>query len=221
VGEILAALVALSDRSTPSVRGLRREYSRQLRDLSGEFVRTFALAVAEAAVAGALQVACELIAGHRKAFAGLKPKDLKRLAARLADWGSVDLFGVTVAGQAWREGLLSDATILQWAKSADRWRRRLALVATVPLNSRARGGNGDAARTLKVCRALVDDRDDMVVKALSWALRELAKRDAQPVIDFLKLHGARVAARVAREVGNKIQTGLKNPRRSTRGAGRA
>jgi 3-methyladenine DNA glycosylase AlkD len=219
--ELIDAITDLTDRSTPSVRRLRREYSRRLRDLSGDFVRTVALAVAEAAVAGALHVACELIAEHRKAFAGLKAKDLKRLCARVADWGSVDLFGTTVAGQAWREGILSDATVLQWAQSADRWLRRLALVATVPLNSRARGGKGDAARTLRVCRALVDDRDDMVVKALSWALRELAKQDPKPVIDFLKRHGPRVAARVAREVGNKITTGLKKPQRSTRGATRA
>jgi 3-methyladenine DNA glycosylase AlkD len=219
--EILTAIVALSDRSTPSVRRLRREYSRRLRDLSGEFVRTVALAVAEAAVAGALHVACELIAEHREAFAGLKARDLKRLCARLAGWGAVDLFGLTLAGQAWREGILSDATVLEWARSADRWLRRLALVTTVPLNSRARGGKGDAARTLKVCRALVDDRDDMVVKALSWALRELAKRDPQPVIDFLKRYGARMAARVAREVENKLKTGLKNPRPAPRPAGGA
>jgi len=92
----------------------------------------------------------------------------------------------------------------------------LALVATVPLNSRARGGRGDAARTLKICRALVDDRDDMVVKALSWALRELSKTDPKSTMDFLKRYGSRVAARVAREVENKLRTGRKNLRRSPR-----
>jgi 3-methyladenine DNA glycosylase AlkD len=214
VVELLAAVSALTDRSTPGVRRLRRDYSRRLRTLSGDFVRTVALAVAEAGMAAALHVACELIAEHRAAFAGLKAKDLKRLGAGLADWGSVDLFGCTVAGQAWREGILSDATVLKWAKSADRWRRRLALVATVPLNSRARGGTGDAARTLKVCQTLVDDRDDMVIKALSWALRELVKRDPKAVITFLNRFGARVAARVRREVRSKLKTGLKNPRRS-------
>jgi len=30
-------------------------------------------------------------------------------------------------------------------------------------------------RTLAIYRLLVDDRTDLVVKALSWALRELAK----------------------------------------------
>ena len=54
------------------------------------------------------------------------------------------------------------------------------------------------------------DRDDMVVKAVSWALRELAKRDPRAVRDFLARQP--VAARVAREVRNKLTTGLKNPR---------
>ena len=61
--------------------------------------------------------------------------------------------------------------IERWTESPDRWWRRAALVATVPLNVAAQGGTGDATRTLRVCELLVDDRDDMVVKAMSWALR--------------------------------------------------
>ena len=59
---------------------------------------------------------------------------------------------------------------------------------------------------------LVNDPDDMVVKALSWALRELAKRDPQAVQEFLAEHEQVLAARVKREVQNKLKTGLKNPR---------
>jgi hypothetical protein len=50
------------------------------------------------------------------------------------------------------------------------------------------------------------------VKALSWALRELAMREAAAVKAFLAEHGERVAARVRREVSNKLRTGLKSPR---------
>jgi 3-methyladenine DNA glycosylase AlkD len=134
------------------------------------------------------------------------------MAEGLSDWGSVDLLAVTVIGQAWREGAVSDAKIHAWARSTDRWRRRLALVATVPLNIRARGGHGDVRRTLRVCRTLRDDRDDMVVKAMSWALRELAKRNPTAVMGFLSRDTERLAARVRREVTNKLETGLKSPR---------
>jgi 3-methyladenine DNA glycosylase AlkD len=85
----------------------------------------------------------------------------------------------------------------------------------VPLNNRARGATspaGDAIRTLVVCRALAADRADMVVKALSWALRELARRDPQAVKAFMAEQGEALAPRVRREVGNKLRTGLKNPR---------
>jgi 3-methyladenine DNA glycosylase AlkD len=52
----------------------------------------------------------------------------------------------------------------------------------------------------------------MVIKALSWALRELSKRDPSSVKNFLLEQREAVAPRVVREVNNKLKTGLKNPR---------
>ena len=57
------------------------------------------------------------------------------------------------------------------------------------------------------------DREDLVVKALSWALRALARRDPAAVRKFLAEHREKLAARVIREVENKLTTGRKNPRR--------
>jgi 3-methyladenine DNA glycosylase AlkD len=108
------------------------------------------------------------------------------------------------------------ASLNAWGRSQDRWRRRLALVATVPLNSRARGGTGDAGKTLRVCRLLLGDSDDMVVKAMSWSLRELAKQDPKAVEAFLLKEEKRLSSRVKREVLNKLRTGVKSPRRRTR-----
>jgi 3-methyladenine DNA glycosylase AlkD len=127
----------------------------------------------------------------------------------MASWDAVDCFSCFLAGPAWQARQVPDSLIHGWARSPDRWWRRAALVATVGLNCPARGGRGDTPRTLRVCRMLVEDRDDMVVKAMSWALRELAKRDPRAVRDFLASQP--VAARVVREVRNKLTTGLKNP----------
>jgi 3-methyladenine DNA glycosylase AlkD len=147
----------------------------------------------------------------------LKPNDVIALGQGIQSWGEVDCFASSVAGPAWREGNIPTRLIHSWTRSADQWWRRAALVSSVPLNNRARGGNGDAARTLGVCRLLVRDRDDMVVKALSWALRELSKRDRSAVEGFLEQHAERLAPRVIREVTNKLRTGLKNPRRVSAG----
>jgi 3-methyladenine DNA glycosylase AlkD len=83
----------------------------------------------------------------------------------------------------------------------------------VAFNIRSQGGKGDVPRTLAICRLLVADHEDMVVKALSWALRELVYFDPPAVQRFLQQHEPVLAGRVKREVGTKLRTGLKNPRR--------
>jgi len=75
---------------------------------------------------------------------------------------------------------------------------------------RSRGGRGDAGRTLAICRRLVADRDDMVEKALSWALRELVEREPEATQRFIAEHEAVLGKRVLRELRNKLTTGLKS-----------
>jgi len=60
---------------------------------------------------------------------------------------------------------------------------------------------------------LIADRDDIVYKALSWALRELAKKNPAAARKFLERHRKGMAAQVVREVQNKLTTGLKNPQK--------
>jgi 3-methyladenine DNA glycosylase AlkD len=124
----------------------------------------------------------------------------------------VDSFARTLSGPVWLAGLVPDELFHKWARSEDRWWRRAALVSTVALNVRSHGGQGDVPRTLAVCRLLVDDHDDMVVKALSWALRELVVHDAEVVHGFIEDYEEQLAARVKREVRNKLATGRKDPR---------
>jgi 3-methyladenine DNA glycosylase AlkD len=209
--QIDAEIRDLPVRNAPNVRAIRRRYSRELKKADPRFILDLARALLENH--GHRWVACELIQGHREAFQSLGEAEIEELGRGINSWGSVDSFGRTLAGPAWRDGLVSDALIHRWARSADRWWRRAALVSTVALNVRSRGGRGDVPRTLEVCRMLVDDHDDMVVKAMSWALRELVVHDPQAVRDFLAAHDEQLAARVKREVRNKLETGLKNPRR--------
>jgi 3-methyladenine DNA glycosylase AlkD len=210
------ARIARTPAVTAPLRGLRREYSRRLAGSPAAEVVALAAALVERGGIPRRFIACELVHYHPGALASLGVRELARLGRGLNSWGAVDMFACYLAGPAWRERQVSDALVRRWARSADRWWRRAALVSTVPLNSRALGGRGDTARTVAICRMLVADRDDMVVKALSWALRELVKRDPAAARRFVASHRRVLAARVVREVGNKLATGLKNPRRGSR-----
>jgi len=198
--------------NTANLRNLRREYSKKLKTLPGRDVVKLAFALLDLGDDTCRWIGYELILHHREAPSLLKPQDVVGLGKGIHSWNTVDCFGVFIAGPAWRERRISDRLVHSWARSSDVWWRRAALVATVALNMKSRGGTGDTPRTLAVCRLLTDDREDMVVKAMSWALREVAARDATAARAFLDQHRSRLAARVIRELRNKLTTGLKNPK---------
>lgn len=200
---------ALPEKKTAPMRRIRQSRSKQISAQSPEFVMT---AAHEILARGRYRwIAYELIANHSETFQSLERDTIEQLGEGMNSWDSVDGFARIISGPAWRDGLIDTDVIRVWARSPDRWRRRAALVSTVALNVRAQGGYGDVERTLTICEMLVDDRDDMVVKALSWALRELVAHDPSAVRSFLQRHQDELAARVKREVNNKLHTGLKNP----------
>lgn len=206
-GSVIATVPALRSRA----RTISRQHGGDAAALLREALRLHR--------AGERYIAYELARARPALVKAASRQQVLALARGLDDWKSTDCFGSFVGGVAWREGVLSDRDIAALAASPDRWLRRAALVCTVPLNCRARGaGEPCAKRTLAVCRKLVDDRDDMVVKAMSWALRELGRRDPEPVRRFLATCGDRLAPRARREVNNKLETGLKNPRAHQRKA---
>jgi 3-methyladenine DNA glycosylase AlkD len=217
VREIEARVQSLRVRNTPALRALRREYSRRLGALSARDV----VEVASALIArGRVPrfIGDELIASRADALALLDLTALERLGSGISSWDQVDCFACYLSGPAWREGHVEDKAIVRWAKSKDRWWRRAALVSTVPLNVKARGGRGDARRTLRICHLLVEDREQMVAKALSWALRALVDPDPDAVRRFVDKNEGRLSALVRREVRRKLATGVKHRRSSGRRA---
>jgi len=198
----------------PSIRAILRPVARRLRQAPPDEVLSAARALVRTDVHEARQLAWELIGGRRDVIARLDAAAVEALGHGNDNWATVDGFSVYVAGPAWREGRVRDRDVARWAAGDDRWWRRTALVSTVALNQRSRGGSGDAPRTLAACGLLAHDRDPVVAKALSWALRALVGVDAAAVRSFLDRHGETLHALVRREVRRKLETGRKSGRRT-------
>ena len=205
---------------TPALRQIARREARALKSVAGEDVLEICNVLIEHGGSGRVRraehgpayetrmVAFDLAWMHRGAFALLNWRELERLGRTLDGWASVDHFARKLSGPAWQRGQISDARVRRWATSSDFWWRRTGIVSTIALNERHLG-KGDATRTLAICELFIDDRADLHVKALSWALRELGLRDPDAVTEFLVLHEERLAPRVLREVRNKLTTGHK------------
>lgn len=207
--QISSEVKELEVENVPNVRKVRRKYSQLLKDAEPDFLISLSKSLIKEH--GHRFVAYELLANHFAAFSRLKQLEVEELGQGINSWWSVDSFARTLAGPAWLKGQVSDNVIKKWALSTDRWWRRAALVSTVALNMRGQGGNGDVKRTLMICALLTTDRDDMVAKAMSWALRELVVHNPKAVASFLRCNEQDLPSRVKREVTNKLSTGLKNP----------
>ncbi len=117
------------------------------------------------------QLMFKYIENDKKTLNILTENDIDALGVNMDNWISVDNYGVLILGYAWREGIISIDKIKSYLKSDDFWIRRLAIVATVSLNQKARGGKGDSKQTIEICQLAINDHSDMINKALSWALR--------------------------------------------------
>jgi 3-methyladenine DNA glycosylase AlkD len=206
--EIHSQLSQLRVPNTAAVRAVRREFSRRIADASPESVVSLALLLLNSG--GDRFFAYELVNRHRPTLEQLTTEDLLRLGKGLNSWSSVDCFAMYLSGPSWAKNGVSDKTIASWARSEDYWWRRAALVSTVTLSRR--GTAQDLRKVTYICALLVADREDTVVKALSWALREIAKKHPKEAGRFLEEHRHALAARVLREVNNKLRTGLKSGR---------
>ena len=211
--ELLADDAAHPSSGAKRAHAIVLKYKGLLKARGPEYV--LAMATTLRNVHGAWYYPIALLAGHKETFQSLLVSHIEAFGQGMDSWGKVDSFSRALAGPAWLHGRLSDEDIDRWAHSYDLWWRRAALVATVALNTRSKGGLGDTPRTLAVCRLLVDDHENIVEKALSWALRMPIWHDPDAVRSFLAKHDAVLAARVKREVRNKLETGLKNPRRQS------
>ncbi|MEU1207826.1 DNA alkylation repair protein [Nocardia sp. NPDC005825] len=103
---------------------------------------------------------------------------------RVNNWDLVDASAEFILGP-WL--LERPRDLLEKFAAADSlWERRVALLTTFAFIKQ-----GDTATTVELCERLLDDRRDLIQKAVGWMLREIGKRvDPAILTGFLDAHAA-------------------------------
>ncbi|MBM7365771.1 DNA alkylation repair protein [Gordonia hydrophobica] len=108
-------------------------------------------------------------------------------AGRVNNWDLVDCSAAPILGD-WLVQADGVDELLRWAASDGLWERRVGIVATHAFTT---GGRSDAI--LAVAPLVIDDRRDLIQKALGWMLREMGKRVDEPaLLDFLETNAAAI-----------------------------
>ena len=100
---------------------------------------------------------------------------------RVNNWDLVDLSADKILGAY----LLGKPTgiLNKLARSQNLWERRVAIIATYHFIKQ-----NQFAKTLEIAEILLQDKHDLIHKAVGWMLREVGNRSLPTEIKFLKKH---------------------------------
>jgi len=100
---------------------------------------------------------------------------------QINNWDLVDLSAPNIVGNFLLD---KDRKVLYGlVKSENLWEKRIAIVSTFTFIR-----NGKFEDTLAIAKILLDDKHDLIHKAVGWMLREVGKGDKEVLEEFLRKH---------------------------------
>ena len=95
------------------------------------------------------------------------------------NWDLVDLTSHKILGDYIQDK--DKSIIYKLAKSDNLWEKRISIISTFAFIK-----NNQFQDALKISKLLLEDKHDLIHKAVGWMLREIGKRDLQLLEKFLK-----------------------------------
>ncbi|MCR4277167.1 MAG: DNA alkylation repair protein [Candidatus Roizmanbacteria bacterium] len=100
---------------------------------------------------------------------------------KINNWDLVDLSCHHILGDWFLD---KDRSVLyKLARSNNLWEKRIAIISTFNFI-----GLNQFDDSLKICAVLMNDKHDLIHKAVGWALREIGKRNKKVEVEFLEKH---------------------------------
>jgi len=145
-----------------------------------------------------------------KQLADLEPRHLPFLERLLRDshtWALVDEIAPRLVGSLLVRHPREVGRVLdRWAKDADFWIRRAAILALLlPM----RRGEGDWKRFERYTDPLLADREFFIRKAIGWVLREAVKAEPDRVVAYVAPRAGRLSGVTWREATRKLPAGAR------------
>ncbi|MDD5032862.1 MAG: DNA alkylation repair protein [Candidatus Pacebacteria bacterium] len=133
-----------------------------------------------------------LVAQYKKS--PVEPKEKEKIfrfylknTKGINNWDLVDLSAPNIVGGWLFDKPSKRAILYKLARSKNLWERRIAVLATAMFIK-----NSDFNDILKISEILLNDRHDLIHKAVGWMLREVGKRDKKILEKFLNKHALKM-----------------------------
>jgi len=161
----------------PKQREIAKKYSNLDLDSIKKLLES---KIHEHRLTGLIILTCQFKKGDEKKQKEIFDFYLKN-AKKINNWDLVDLSAPNILGKY----LLDKKRDLLYslAKSENLWEKRIAIISTFEFIK-----NNDFSDTILISEILLNDKHDLIHKAVGWMLREIGKRDIEKEEIFLKKH---------------------------------
>lgn len=176
---------------TAAMRGLARSiHTAHKAEWSIDEAMAFANVLIEDRHLEAKSVGIEVVARSRRDFSPRLLPAWKRWFAEnhSANWATTDAICGMLLGPLLLQRPELGARMRVWARDRNMWVRRASIVGLIPLARR--GQSLDLV--YEIARRLHADREDLIQKAVGWALREAGKTDMPRLERYLRANGAAI-----------------------------
>jgi 3-methyladenine DNA glycosylase AlkD len=202
---IIRPVRTLLGTRVPDLKRIAATWGREHPDVDPGELRSLVYALCDGATREEQILGIMLLRGLAPA---LRWSDFDRLRRSLDTWEATDGLAHYLA-----EWVAADLTrrsdrLRSMARSRHLWTRRLAVVTASQLNRHGLG----IELTVELVDQVRAERDPMITKAVSWALRELAVAAPHTAEEYLERRADELPAIAIRETRNKLRTGKKSGR---------
>lgn len=135
-------------------------------------------------------IGIEVVARYRRDFTPRLLPMWKRWLAEnhSANWATTDAICASLIGPLVVRYPELGARLRVWSSDRNMWVRRASIVGLIP---RARKGES-LDLVYEIARRLHADREDLIQKAVGWALREAGKTDMPRLERYLRINGPKI-----------------------------
>ncbi len=102
---------------------------------------------------------------------------------KINNWDLVDLSAHKILGNHMLHNKKRRKILYSFARSKNLWERRISIISTMAFIK-----NNDFDDVLRISKILLNDKHDLIHKAVGWMLREIGKKDIKAEEKFLKEH---------------------------------
>jgi 3-methyladenine DNA glycosylase AlkD len=186
----------------PHLRKLAREFARSCPDATRKQVLGLAGKLWKSPFHQEKSLAIMVLEQYPQHLDGEAVPLIEEMLGQSSGWDHADWIAINLFGEVLKNDPAAKRHLIRWSGSWSLWIRRASMTGQIRL---LRAGGGDRELFFRIARAMVDEKEFFIRKAIGWVVREISKTDPGATHAFLMEVRDRASGLTLREGSKRLQ----------------